>query len=304
MQQHTGQHVLSAAFDRLFDNRTVSFHMGAELSTIDLAREMSSEEIERAVDDANRVVWEDRPVAIRFVSAAEANTLPLRKEPAREGSLRLIEIADYDLSACGGTHVARTGAIGVIAITGIERFRGGVRVGFACGGRVLRVWRTYRDAIAGSVRVLSVLPHELPSAIDRLQGEGRELRKTIGRLQTTVAAHEAARMVQGATIVSGVKIVVDVLEGWDAAGLKTMASALARHGGVVSILISSATPASIVVSRAGDVSTVDAGRILRQLLDRFGGKGGGKPELAQGGGLNAPSHEIASFARGLLERST
>jgi alanyl-tRNA synthetase len=114
MQQHTGQHVLSAAFDRLFDNRTVSFHMGAEFSTIDLQKELTWEQIARGEEEVNRVVSENRDVAIRFVSEHEAGTLPLRKEPARGGVLRLIDIRDFDLSACGGTHVARTGAVGVI----------------------------------------------------------------------------------------------------------------------------------------------------------------------------------------------
>jgi alanyl-tRNA synthetase len=99
MQQHTGQHVLSAAFDRQFDNRTMSFHLGVEVSTIDLQREVGPADIERAVDAANTVVWEDRPVSIRFVSPEQAATLPLRKEPVREGPLRLIEVEGFDLSA-------------------------------------------------------------------------------------------------------------------------------------------------------------------------------------------------------------
>ena len=182
MQQHTGQHVLSAAFDRLFENRTTSFHMGVELSTIDLAREAASAELDRAIDEANRVVWEDREVSVRFVSADEAARLPLRKEPVREGTLRLVEIRDFDLSACGGTHVSRTGAIGMIAVTNAERFRGGSRVTFVCGGRASRTFRSYRDAITGAVRVLSVLPLELPGAIERSQLESKDLRKTVTRL--------------------------------------------------------------------------------------------------------------------------
>src|SRR5687768_12020294 len=98
MQQHTGQHVLSAAFDRVFDNRTMSFHMGSDVSTIDLQRAMTAGEVERGVDEANSIVWEDRPVSIRAVSAAEAAALPLRKEPVREGPLRLIEVEGFDLS--------------------------------------------------------------------------------------------------------------------------------------------------------------------------------------------------------------
>ena len=107
MQQHTGQHVLSAAFDRLLGVRTVSFHLGAETSTIDLAREVTAAEIDRAEAEANRVVWESRPVRVRFVTEEEAAALPLRKEPVRTGPLRLVEVADFDLSACGGTHVPR-----------------------------------------------------------------------------------------------------------------------------------------------------------------------------------------------------
>jgi len=147
MQQHTGQHVLSAAFDRLLNARTESFHLGAESSTIDLARELSPTEIGRAEDEANRVVWEDRPVAIRFAGPEEVTKLALRKEPKREGTLRLIDVQDFDLSACGGTHVARTGAIGLIAIAATERFRGGSRVTFLCGGRALAGYRALRDAV-------------------------------------------------------------------------------------------------------------------------------------------------------------
>jgi Ser-tRNA(Ala) deacylase AlaX len=124
MQQHTGQHVLSAAFDRLFGVRTVSFHLGGDVSTIDLAREMKPDEIAAAEADANRIVWEDRPVSIRFATKEEAATLPLRKESLRDGTLRLIDIEQWDLSACGGTHVARTGAIGVIAVAASGALQG------------------------------------------------------------------------------------------------------------------------------------------------------------------------------------
>src|SRR4029453_8890740 len=149
MQQHTGQHVLSAAFDRMFGVRTVSFHLGAAASTIDLARELSPAEIAAAETEANRIVWEDRPGGIRFATAEEAAAMPLRKEAARGGTLRLIDIEDFDLSACGGTHVARTGGIGVIVVASWERFKGGHRVTFLCGGRALAGYRGFRDAVRG-----------------------------------------------------------------------------------------------------------------------------------------------------------
>jgi len=296
MQQHTGQHVLSAAFDRLFENRTTSFHMGAEVSTIDLAREATSGEIDRAVDEANHVVWEDREVSVRFVSVDEASRLTLRKEPIREGTLRLVEIRDFDLSACGGTHVSRTGAIGIIAVTQSERFRGGSRITFACGSRALRAFRGYRDAVAGAVRVLSVLPHELPSAVERAQLDAKDLRKTVSRLQGELAGHEASRLLEDAALVGDRRVVVQALEGWDAAGLKAIASSLVAQGGVVAVLVSAGNPIAVVVARSQDAA-LDSSKGLRMLLDRFGGRGGGRPELAQGAGLVGTIEDILGAAR-------
>ncbi|MFP5379245.1 MAG: alanyl-tRNA editing protein, partial [Vicinamibacteria bacterium] len=164
MQQHTGQHVLSAAFERRCGARTESFHLGADHATIDLSREVTPAEIAAAEDEANRVVWEDRPVQVRFVSDEEAASLPLRKPPARAGTLRVVEIEDFDLSACGGTHVARTGGIGVIAVPAWEKFRGGTRVTFLCGRLALARFRYWRDALSAAQRLLSVAPHEMAEA--------------------------------------------------------------------------------------------------------------------------------------------
>ena len=300
MQQHTGQHVLSAAFDRLFDNRTVSFHMSGELSTVDLARQATPEAIAAAEREANRVVWEDRPVSIRFVSAEEAAQLRLRKEPVRGGTLRLIDVSDFDLSACGGTHVSRTGAIGMIAVTAWERFRGGTRLTFVCGGRALRTLRTCRDALSGSIRSLSVLPEELPVAIERLQAESKDLRRTVRTLQDALASHEAARFVAEAARVGGVRVAVRAVDGWDAAGLKAIASAATSDDSVVAALFTSTVPALAVVARSGNVG-LDAQAILKLLVQRFGGRGGGKADLAQGGGLQGDVNAIVASARAAIE---
>jgi alanyl-tRNA synthetase len=302
MQQHTGQHVLSAAFARLFGVRTESFHMGVEYSTIDLAREVSAGEIAKAEDEANRIVWEDRPVAIRFASAEEAASMGLRKESRRDGTLRLIDVEDFDLSACGGTHVARTGAIGIIAVSATERFRGGSRVTFLCGGRGLVGFRSLRDVVAGSVRALSVLPAELPGAIERLQGEGKDLRKQVKDLQARLADHEADALADGAEPSASGRLVAASLPGWDAGGLKTIAARIAGRPGHVAILVGEPAPAALVVARATDV-LLDAAVLLRTLVERHGGKGGGRPELAQGGGLTAPARDVLQSAREIVSHS-
>jgi alanyl-tRNA synthetase len=302
MQQHTGQHVLSAAFERVTGTATVSFHMGAQVSTIDLSREVSAAEIAQAEDEANRVVWDDTPVAVRFVSAAEAAALSLRKEPARAGTLRLIEIPGFDLSACGGTHVSRTGAIGLIAVLGSERSRGGSRLTFVCGQRALASLRSFRDAIAGSIRQLSVPPGELPGAIERLQQDAVAQRKQARELQNALAGYEAAAMLEAATVVGSTRVVVRAMEGRDAHALKALASAMAGAGHAIVALLTAEAPMQAVIARSADAH-VDAGAILRKAVERFGGKGGGRPELAQGGGLAGDPREIVWVISGLIEEA-
>jgi alanyl-tRNA synthetase len=299
MQQHTGQHVLSAAFDRLLGVRTESFHLGTESSTIDLAREVTPPEVERAEREANRIVWEDREVAIRFVEAEEARTLGLRKETSRQGTIRLIDINGFDLSACGGTHVARTGAIGIIAVSAVERFRGGSRITFLCGHRALSGFHALRVAVAGSVRVLSVTPSELPSAIERLQADAKELRRQIKSYQEQVAAVRADELAAAAESTGPLRIVAASLEGWDASGLKLIASRIVEQPGFAVVLVSDPPPSAIVAARSRDVA-MDAGGVLKSIVAHFGGKGGGRPELAQGGGLTARPSDVLAAARELL----
>lgn len=295
MQQHTGQHVLSAAFDRLFHVRTVSFHLGATVSTIDLAREMSAAEIEAGAAAANGVVWEDRPVGIRFAEKEDAVQMALRKESAREGTLRLIEIDGWDLSACGGTHVARTGAIGVIAIAGWERFKGGQRVEFLCGRRALDRFHALRDTVGASVRLLSVLPEELPGSIERMLGEAKEQKRTVARLDSELARYRADELAASAEPAAAGRLVLRAIDA-DAGSLKSLAQAITSKPGFIVALISAAAPALVVVARSKDVS-VSAQQVLAALVAKFGGRGGGKPELAQGGGLSGTAEEILAEAK-------
>jgi alanyl-tRNA synthetase len=299
MQQHTGQHVLSAAFDRVLGVRTESFHLGTECSTIDLAREVAAEEVARAEQEANRVVWEDRPVAIRFASADEASSLGLRKESKREGTLRLIDVEGFDLSACGGTHVARTGEIGIIVVSAAERFKGGSRITFLGGGRALHGFRALRDVVATTTRIASATAAELPAAFERLQGEGKDLRRQLKDFQGRLATHEADTLADAAEPVGTLKLVAATLPGWDVNAIKTIASRIVEHPGHLAVLLSEPGPASIVIARSADLA-VDSGAVLKALVAKHGGKGGGRPELAQGGGITASPADVLQSAREII----
>lgn len=300
MQQHTGQHLLSAAFDRLVGVRTVSFHLGTDASTIDLAREVTSSELDRAESEANVVVWDDRPVTVRFVSSEEAAQLSLRKEPVREGTLRLVEIPDFDLSACGGTHVPRTGVVGVVAVSGVERFKGGSRVSFVCGGRALRSHRQLRDVVLGATRTLSVTAPEVKGAIERMQLEARDTSKLVRRLQDELALFRAAKLRDDAETMGRYRVVLRSEPELDGGALKGLASAVVEGSGIVVVFTGGGTPMPVVVARSTDVS-IDAAALLREIATELGGRGGGTTTLAQGG-LTATPDAVAAAARRRLSQ--
>jgi len=295
MQQHTGQHILSAAFEQTCGARTESFHLGNTSCTIDLAREVSAKEIAAAETLACDVVFDDRPVRVRFVSDAEAAALPLRKEPARTGMLRLVEIEACDLSACGGTHVPATGRVGVIAVSGWERFKGGSRIEFICGHRALASHRRLRDVVSGLVRQLTVAPHEIGAAIERMQADGRASQKAVRQLREAMAAHEAGPLAAAGEEMGGFRRVVLARPGWDAAAIKTLASAIVAHPGCVAVIVGDDTPVPVVAARSADVA-FDAGAWVKQITAALGGRGGGRPELAQGG-VTASVEQTLGFAR-------
>jgi alanyl-tRNA synthetase len=300
MQQHTGQHVLSAAFDRLFAVKTLSFHMGGDSSTIDLAREVTPREVAAAEDEANRVVWEDRPVEVRFATDEEAKALPLRKEPGRTGTLRLVDVLDFDLSACGGTHVPRTGVIGVIAVAGAERFKGGTRVTFVCGHRALVSHRALRDVVGAVTRTLSVAPAEIPASIERVQADLKDAAKTARKLQEALAGYRAVELRGGAEPIGRYLAVLRSEPDLDAAGLKGLGTAIVADSRLVAALVGGGNPAPVIVAR-GPGADLDAGAILKSVAGALGGRGGGSRDVAQGG-VPATAERILDEMRIALSR--
>jgi alanyl-tRNA synthetase len=294
MEQHTGQHVLSAAFDRVCGVATVGFHMGGDVSTIDLAREVTTAEIEATETEGNRVIREDRVVRVRIVPAGQTATLALRRESTRSGPLRIVDVDDFDVSACGGTHVARTGEVGMVAVVASEKVRGGTRVSFLCGGRALRGFRQRRDRLADAGRLLGVAPLEIVPRVERLRQEVREAERTIKELREELARHRAIEW-RGSTETIGPYRVVLRISATDAGDLKSVAQSVVSEPGLVAVLIGQGTPVPVVVARSADLA-FDAGAFVKEATGSLGGRGGGRPELAQGG-LLVSAAEVESFVR-------
>ena len=293
-EQHTGQHVLSAAFEQTCGAATVGFHMGVEVSTIDLAREVTAAEVDAAESDANRIVRDDRPVRVWVAPPEQVAGLGLRRAPARTGPLRVVDVEGFDRSACGGTHVDRTGAIGLVMVVGTEKVRGGTRLTFLCGARAVRGAFARRDVLAEVGRLLGVAPLDVAGHVARLQEGAREATRTITDLRVALTAYQAADWRAAAETIGPYRVVLRDSE-CDGAVLKGMAQAVVAGSGMVAILTGVGSPVPVVVARSADV-VFDAGAFMKRATGRLGGRGGGRPELAQGG-MMAPREAVLEFAR-------
>jgi alanyl-tRNA synthetase len=284
-QQHSGQHVLSAAFIRLFNIPTVSFHMGNDYSSIDLDTPvLTADLVGQAEALANQIVQENRPVSIRFVSQKEAGTLGLRKIPAVEkDQLRLIDIHDFDLTTCGGTHVGGTGQIGAILLRKMEKVRQGWRVEFVCGQRaVVTACRDY-STLTEAAGLLSANIWELPTHLRKLLDEVKAARKDGERLLEEVAELQGAKLLSEATTIGARKVIVRSWADRDAAFVKLVAQKLTRlETTVVALLASSMGQPSLVFAQSQG-QPFDMGALLKAGLAKVGGRGGGSRDLAQGG---------------------
>jgi len=285
MQQHSGQHVLSAAFIQLFNMPTVSFHMGAESCSIDLdTKSVTADQVRAAEDLANEIVLDDRPVQIRFVTQQEAQTLGLRKiPPVERDQLRLIDIRDFDLTACGGTHVSSTGQIGSILLRKLEKVRQGWRIEFVCGKRAVITAHHDFTTLTDAAALCSSHIWDIPQQIRKFQDEARASRKHTETLLADIADLYAARLLSETPEQNGRVLIVHAFPDRDLAFTKLLAQRLTRQSTKVVTLLTttSAQPALVFAQSPGQ--PFDMGSLMKEALSQLGGRGGGSKDMAQGG---------------------
>lgn len=304
MQQHSGQHVLSAAFVQLFNLQTVSFHMGEDYCSIDLdTKALSREQVEAAEQLANEVVLENRPVNVRFVTQEESRSMGLRKlPPARPGELRLIEIPEFDLSACGGTHVRSTGQIGCILLRKSEKVRQGMRVEFVCGQRAVRTARQDYSSLVEAANLYSAQLWDVPQAIRKALDEARTARRLREQLEEELAEQLALRILAETPVVNGRKVVVSIYDDRDLNFIKLFGQKLTRlETSVVALLAArQGQPAAVFAQSQGQ--PFDMAAFMKEALAKLGGRGGGSKDMAQGGpqqlgGLRTVLEQLADKIR-------
>jgi alanyl-tRNA synthetase len=303
MQQHSGQHVLSAAFVRLFKMPTVSFHMADDYCSIDLeTASLSKKQIEEAERLANEIILENRPVEIRFMTLEEAGKLGLRKLPPSErDQLRIIDIEDFDLSACGGTHVNRTGQIGCILLRKSEKVRQGYRVEFVAGQRAVATARRDYAALTEAAALFSAHPYDVAQQIRKSLEEIRGLRKQAQDSQDELAAAQATALLAETPEEGGRRLVVRTFSDREMSSLKLLAQKLTRQSGSVIALLASVSPQPVLVFAQSGGQSSDMGAHMKAVMTRFSGRGGGSQDMAQGGLPTADSVEPAlAYVKGIL----
>lgn len=281
MQQHTGQHILTAAFVELFDFPTLSFHLGSETVTIDLeTNAVTDEQLLAAEKRANEIVLENHSIITKWTTVEEANTYPLRKALKVEGDVRLVIIPDFDYNGCGGTHPTSTGQVQAIKILATEKMKQNIRIHFVCGQRVLDALHQQNTVLTNVAKQLSVPKDEAFTALQKVMTAAKANEKLLLEAQDSLLTFEAARLVSEASD----DTIIAVLENKSMQQLQKMAKQLATNASFKIALIAQADQKYQIVLACGNAGEISMKSVIQTILPAINGRGGGGDQLAQGGG--------------------
>ncbi|WP_342042565.1 alanyl-tRNA editing protein [Bacillus sp. OTU2372] len=281
MQQHAGQHILSAAFDRLFGYKTVGFHMGTENLTIDLATEaLTKEEASKAEELANKIILENRPIETKWVTEAELSQYDLRKETKVKEDIRLVIIPDFDYNGCGGTHPKATGEVSAIKILDWEKQRKNIRIQFACGLRVIKKLEEKQYVLHQLTNLLNAPEKGMQQAVIRLLENEKQLTKALEQSKESLLQYEAKELAG-----KDQTVVTKVFENRTIQELQKLARmVVSNHENSLVFFVSTDGPRLQVVLAKGKERTENMKKLIGEILPMINGKGGGNDSFAQGGG--------------------
>ncbi|MFJ9499579.1 alanyl-tRNA editing protein [Brevibacillus centrosporus] len=303
MQQHAGQHILSAAFLEVVGAETVAFHLGKERVTIDVRLDELTPEVWEAVEQrANQIVLENRPISVRFVDDEELATLPLKKQPTVTENIRVVIIPEFDYNPCGGTHPAHTGEVGMIKILGWERHRGNIRLEFICGWRALRDYTRKQSMVREVSKLLMTSDAELVAQAERLVAERDALKQSLVEKERLLLEVEVRQHLAQADQLGGVRLLEMTFSDRSIQQLQQFAhQAVAQAPNVVCLLAATGEKLQLVFARGAEVN-VAVNQLIKDTLPLIDGKGGGNAAMAQGGGQpTRPAQEVLDHAKQLLK---
>jgi alanyl-tRNA synthetase len=296
MQHHTAQHLLTQCLLRQMGYETVSANInGYTPSTLDIvATQISKTDLEKAELQANQIIYEDRLIKTYFVSPEELQTIPLRRPPKVNENIRIVEIDAYDYSPCGGTHVLRTGSIGLIKVLKAERQNDKLRIYFIAGLQALEVYHQMFDALTGLANQMTISWQDIPQVVGKQVDQLGMLQKELQALRQASVKSEARELVDGAEDRAGVRLVRSSFETRPVVELRLLAEELKKMAGVIAFLTSYDGQKVSLIVTCGDGSGKDARQLLTRQLTLINGRGGGDASLAQGGGV-VPQEQYRTF---------
>ncbi|MFL6559276.1 MAG: alanyl-tRNA editing protein [Bacillus sp. (in: firmicutes)] len=292
MQQHAGQHILSAVFDHLFEYKTVGFHLGAELLTIDLETEnLTQDHVHKAEELANQIILENRPIETKWVTEEELSQFSLRKETKVKEDIRLVIIPDFDYNGCGGTHPKATGEVSAIKVLDWERQKKKVRVKFVCGNRVVKQLDQKQKVLLGLTEMLNAPEKEMEQAVHRLLENKQTLEKRLEQAQENLLHYEAKDLL-GKNERNGDKLVSEVFQNRTIQELQKLARIIIAEDETATVYFVSQNDNRLqLVCARGAAGTGSMKKVIAHALPLINGKGGGNDSFAQGGGETLISGE-------------
>lgn len=295
MQHHTGQHILTQAFVQIADANTIGFHMSDASITIDLDRiGIAPETVAQVETLANQIVWENRPVSVRVIDPDDAQDVRMRIVPDQlaTGGLRVVEVEGFDATACGGTHVARTGDIGIIKIVKLEKRGDNTRVEFRCGKRALGDYQLKNSIVQGLTATFTCGMDEVETAVERLRDDLKQTQRDLRAAQKQMLGYETTALLADATEVNNSRVVKAAFDGRNAKQLRNLANSLVSNDKVIALLGTVVEGKGfILLSRSEDLQN-DMNDLLQRVLPILGARGGGQPNSAQGGGVKADLQQV------------
>ncbi|WP_121612388.1 alanyl-tRNA editing protein [Mesobacillus foraminis] len=286
MQQHAGQHILSAAFEEAFGYKTVSFHLGNKICTIDLeVPRLTDEETIQAEKLANTIILENRPIEAKWVSESELSNYNLRKKLSVTDHIRLVIIPDFDYNGCGGTHPSSTGQVSSIKILDWEKQKKNIRVQFVCGSRVIKQLHEKQKVLQGLTAILNAPQDKMEEAASRVLQQARELEKTLEELKGRLIEHEAGSLLNQAEKIDGRRTIQALFKDRPVTELQQMARTIAATASDTLVLFINETPEKLqIICAKGNDLAFNMNQLLKKVLPAINGKGGGNDSFAQGGG--------------------
>ncbi len=287
MQQHTGQHILSACFEKLLNGSTDSFHLGKDIVSIEIGIEnFCDSDAEHIENMANDIIYSNLPVTAKIVTDLELQSIPLRKKPKVTENIRIVEVKEIDYSPCGGTHVSSTGEVGMIKIKNWEKCKGGFRFTFVCGYRALTDYGLQNSIIRALGEKLSVRDFDIVEAVSKLQTDYRMTQKQLTAATQELIKYEAEQLLAESSPVGDIKIISKVLYGRSMNDAKLLAQYLTQAPATIALLACRNESIQVLFTRSEDVS-IDMNYLLKAVFPIIDGKGGGNARTAQGGGSKA-----------------